>query len=237
MEFVVFLQFTCLAASSFSLYVLYLTPVRIGCKMHLWAWQWSFPQALKIIATIQGLKHGKIKPWSLYSSKCCGRSGICCVNLTLGLTLMHVVELVLEWEILSYSRRSATPLFASKILGNWIPVTPLYSLVSGEQTETWKQASIWKEAWDCNSCSCGECIQKQNRLNLQCNWEASGQVHVQRWDASCTIDTLSNAGLCRFVKVCVWGGSSSLLTYVTLTDMGLCSQLFWLLFASVWGWL
>lgn len=43
--------------------------------LHLWAWQRFFPHtafsALKIIATAQGLKQGRIKSWFISLSNCC----------------------------------------------------------------------------------------------------------------------------------------------------------------------
>lgn len=88
--------------------------------------------------------------------------------------------------------------------GDWIPVTPLYTLVSGEQTQRHKNKQAYRDELVIVipipvGSTLTSRIQKQNHLNLQCNWEASGQVHVQRWDACCTWDTLSNAGLWKFV--------------------------------------
>lgn len=70
-------------------------------------------------------------------------------------------------------------------LGNWIPVTPQCSLVSGEKTQRHENKQSYGDTPGIlipipvgNALT--SCIQKQNHLNLQCNWEASEQVHVQR---------------------------------------------------------
>lgn len=178
--------------------------------MHLWTWQWAFPPAvyaaLKVIATIQGLKQGRIKPWSLFSSKCCGRrSGICCVKSINSYARSWNRTRVGDFKLF---QKECPP--CPKTLGIWIPETPLYSLVSREQTWRYENKYAYGDKLGIvipfpvgNALTSH--IQKQNHLNQQCNWEVSGQVHVQTWDACCTWDTLWDTDLWRFVKVVFLG--------------------------------
>lgn len=59
-------------------------------------------------------------------------------------------------------------------------MTPLYILVSGETQRHENKQAYGDKFGIVIPIPVKNAIQKQNRLNLQCSWEASGQGHVQR---------------------------------------------------------